>query len=362
MTRRTLASSSMRFDFVCRRPAVSAMTTSAWRATAASRASNTTARRIRVRGVGDDLGRRCAGPRCRSWSIAAARNVSAAASTTRRPSARSRAASLPMVVVLPVPLTPTTSTMAGPPSVAGSGSSSSSSRAASRRAELGARPRPPRSTSRRLRARSTRSIESWAPTSPRDQRSPRSRPSPRRPPPPKALAQPRAEPGPRLLQALLELLALALAAGGVGLLGAVVGAPRPLGLGLADGLDRGDLPEDRVRRDRRGRRQLDGSGDWRRRRATRRSATRRRSARRRPRPRRTRRRSPARRRAPRPAVRRARAQMDRDGRIATLTPVQPGSPARTARASERRSSAIAWASSSRRLITRLTESSPTVTP
>ena len=41
--------------------------------------------------------------------MAAARNVSPAASITDRPSARSFAAILPMVVVLPEPFTPTTS-------------------------------------------------------------------------------------------------------------------------------------------------------------------------------------------------------------------------------------------------------------
>ena len=40
--------------------------------------------------------------------MAAARNVSPAASMTERPSARNFAASLPMVVVLPEPLTPAT--------------------------------------------------------------------------------------------------------------------------------------------------------------------------------------------------------------------------------------------------------------
>ena len=45
--------------------------------------------------------------------MAAARNVSPAASITERPSSRSLAASLPMVVVLPEPLTPTTSTTKG---------------------------------------------------------------------------------------------------------------------------------------------------------------------------------------------------------------------------------------------------------
>ena len=48
-----------------------------------------------------------------SWSAAAARKVSAAPSTTRRPSATSTRASLPTVVVLPVPLTPTTSSTDG---------------------------------------------------------------------------------------------------------------------------------------------------------------------------------------------------------------------------------------------------------
>ena len=47
-------------------------------------------------------------PQIFNCSIAAARKVSPAASITLRPSAESRAASLPMVVVLPEPLTPTT--------------------------------------------------------------------------------------------------------------------------------------------------------------------------------------------------------------------------------------------------------------
>ena len=47
-------------------------------------------------------------PQIFSCSIAAARNVSPAASITFSPPAVSLAASLPMVVVLPVPLTPTT--------------------------------------------------------------------------------------------------------------------------------------------------------------------------------------------------------------------------------------------------------------
>ena len=191
MTRRTLASSSIRFDLVWSRPAVSAMTMSAWRAIAASRASNTTAAGS-ASGAWATISEPVRWAQIRSWSIAAARNVSAAASTTRRPCARSRAASLPIVVVLPVPLTPTTSTIAGPPSAAGFGVHSSS-RGGEQRRELGADRASGRSTSRRLRARSTRSIDSAAPTSPVIRISSIS-PSRRRSPPPERAAQPRAEP------------------------------------------------------------------------------------------------------------------------------------------------------------------------
>ncbi len=57
--------------------------------------------------------RRCARPRPASCSTAAARNVSPATSTARRPCSRYCCASLPIVVVLPVPLTPTISTTCG---------------------------------------------------------------------------------------------------------------------------------------------------------------------------------------------------------------------------------------------------------
>ena len=52
-------------------------------------------------------------PQTLNCSIAAARNVSPAASITFFPSKTNCCANLPMVVVLPVPLTPTTSTMWG---------------------------------------------------------------------------------------------------------------------------------------------------------------------------------------------------------------------------------------------------------
>ncbi len=48
--------------------------------------------------------------------MAAARNVSALPSSTVRPASVASFASLPTVVVLPVPLMPTNSTTAGPPS------------------------------------------------------------------------------------------------------------------------------------------------------------------------------------------------------------------------------------------------------
>ena len=52
-------------------------------------------------------------PQVASWSTAAARKVSAAPSTTERSSATRIRASLPTVVVLPVPFTPTTRTTPG---------------------------------------------------------------------------------------------------------------------------------------------------------------------------------------------------------------------------------------------------------
>ena len=84
-------------------------------------------------GVGDDVAP-ARSAQMRSWSLAAARNVSAAASSTRRPAAASRAASLPMVVVLPVPFTPTISTTAGAPS--GRASAHGGSRGSEERGEL----------------------------------------------------------------------------------------------------------------------------------------------------------------------------------------------------------------------------------
>jgi hypothetical protein len=71
--------------------------------------------------VGATVGTPTRSPQVCDWSAAAARNVSAAPSTTSLSSATRTRASLPTVVVLPVPLTPTTSTHAGRFSTRGRG-------------------------------------------------------------------------------------------------------------------------------------------------------------------------------------------------------------------------------------------------
>ena len=112
-TRLTLPSSSISPTLVCSRPAVSISTVSTLRLgalLARRRTRRTPGRRPRARARSR---RRPASPTSASWSAAAARNVSAAPSSTVRPSATSTRASLPQVVVLPVPFTPTTITTAG---------------------------------------------------------------------------------------------------------------------------------------------------------------------------------------------------------------------------------------------------------
>ncbi len=107
-TRRTLRSSSMRLTLVWRRPAVSASTRSRPRAPA-----RWTASKITELGSPPSAPRTLSAPtrsaQCWSCSAAAARKVSPAARITERPSAIWCLASLPMVVVLPTPLTPTKS-------------------------------------------------------------------------------------------------------------------------------------------------------------------------------------------------------------------------------------------------------------
>src|SRR5256886_8591567 len=114
-TRLTLPSSSISPTLVCNRPAVSMTTTStplsvpsltASNATLAGSAPSRSARTV-------SAPTRC--PHVCNWSAAAARNVSAAPSSTVYPSPISARASFPQVVVLPVPFTPTMRTTAGTP-------------------------------------------------------------------------------------------------------------------------------------------------------------------------------------------------------------------------------------------------------
>ncbi len=106
-TRFIFSSSAIRFDLLCRRPAVSTMSTSDLRAFAALSASKRTAAGS-VPGFCWMSGTPVRSAQMASWSEAAARKVSAAQMSTSLPSALMRCASLPMVVVFPTPLTPTT--------------------------------------------------------------------------------------------------------------------------------------------------------------------------------------------------------------------------------------------------------------
>ena len=110
--RRILSSSFIRFTRVCSRPAVSTRIGSRPFALPDEIASNTTAA-----GSAPSRARTMSTParlaQISSCSTAAARNVSAAQISGCRPSLFSRFASLPTVVVLPVPLTPTISVTCG---------------------------------------------------------------------------------------------------------------------------------------------------------------------------------------------------------------------------------------------------------
>ena len=122
-----------------RRPAVSTITTSRPRACAASTASNATAAGSAPR-TEPTKSASARVAQISSCSSAAARNVSAAPRMTLSPCSRSFEASLPIVVVLPVPLTPTTRItvgdgvmfrVAGSPSIAAISSASASPRSPS---------------------------------------------------------------------------------------------------------------------------------------------------------------------------------------------------------------------------------------
>ena len=114
MTRRIFLSSSIKLVLVCSRPAVSMITTSTPRAFAAEIPSKTT-----EDGSEPSFPRTSSAPlrsaQIASCSVAAARNVSAATNITRLPCDDNSRPSFPIVVVFPLPFTPTTSTTAGFP-------------------------------------------------------------------------------------------------------------------------------------------------------------------------------------------------------------------------------------------------------
>src|SRR2546421_8307152 len=113
-TRTTLRSSSRKRSSVCSRPAVSTSTVSIPRARPATTASNATAAgSAPLPEFAPTKGTRRRWAHVSSCSVAPARKVSAAASSTLRPSLLNRCASFATVVVLPVPFTPKTSTTVG---------------------------------------------------------------------------------------------------------------------------------------------------------------------------------------------------------------------------------------------------------
>ena len=103
----SFASSAMRLALLWSRPAVSQMTTSTCRALAACRASKSTAPGS-APSYWRTIWQSARSAQISSWSAAAARKVSAAQRRTLFPSCRRRWAILPMEVVFPTPLTPTT--------------------------------------------------------------------------------------------------------------------------------------------------------------------------------------------------------------------------------------------------------------
>ena len=153
-TRTILASSAIRSALFCRRPAVSISSTSALASRAFCKALNAKPA-ASAPGASATTSAPARSPHTRNCSMAAARNVSPAAIMTLRPSPRMRAASLPIVVVLPVPFTPTTSTTNGLAAVrsrarsAGAKTPAISSASASR-SSTGVSSRPMRVSPRRL--------------------------------------------------------------------------------------------------------------------------------------------------------------------------------------------------------------------
>ncbi len=153
---------------MCSRPAVSMRTASTSCSTPAFTASNATL------AGSDPSGPRTVGtptrsPQVVSWSAAAARNVSAAPSSTSLSCATSTRAILPTVVVLPTPLTPTTITTAGLPLIRSACRlrSSDGSRRATSSSRRSAEARSPEADSTRIRVlrASTSSCVGATPTS-----------------------------------------------------------------------------------------------------------------------------------------------------------------------------------------------------
>ena len=107
ITLRILVSLFIRPTLLCRRPAVSISTTSALFATADFKVSKATDAGSGAHLLTDHRGA-ARSAHTANWSMAAARNVSAAPIDALRPARVSWAASLPIVVVLPAPFTPTT--------------------------------------------------------------------------------------------------------------------------------------------------------------------------------------------------------------------------------------------------------------
>ena len=101
------ASSSISAALLCSRPAVSISSTSAPSARALLNASNASPAASALRGP-EITGAPVRSPHTCNCSTAAARKVSPATNTARSPSSRYCIASLPIVVVFPVPFTPTT--------------------------------------------------------------------------------------------------------------------------------------------------------------------------------------------------------------------------------------------------------------
>ena len=108
MTRMIFSSSAISSSLFCRRPAVSMSSTSAPSALARLTRIEGEAGGVGAGRAGDHVGAGALAPDLQLLDRRGAEGVAGGEHRPILPSARSLAASLPMVVVLPVPLTPTT--------------------------------------------------------------------------------------------------------------------------------------------------------------------------------------------------------------------------------------------------------------